>query len=198
MGKNIGEATRERILKATLEVFGSVNFHQATTRQIARKAGVSQAAIYKYFENRDQLINALATEKVTQLSSELEAHLLGVTGALNKLRKMTWFYLHYFQQNEQVAWLCHVSMSYHDWRETSEAFAVAQGTGQIFRRILEEGQETGEVRQDIDFGLILRIYFGGLSRIIHDWLTRQSSKPLTSYADNLTEIICAAVKDRQQ
>ena len=50
MGKNKGEATRENILKATLEVFGDVNFHQATTRQIAKKAGVSQAAIYKYFE----------------------------------------------------------------------------------------------------------------------------------------------------
>ena len=47
---------RSRILKAALEVIAENGFHNSPTSFIAKRAGVSVGLIYRYFENKEQLI----------------------------------------------------------------------------------------------------------------------------------------------
>jgi AcrR family transcriptional regulator len=53
-----GEA-RERLLEAAGEIFGTHNLEGATTRQIAGRAGVNQAAIAYYFGGKEGLYEAV-------------------------------------------------------------------------------------------------------------------------------------------
>lgn len=50
---------REAILKAAIELIAEHGFHGAPTARIAEKAGVGTGTIYRYFENKDDLIHAL-------------------------------------------------------------------------------------------------------------------------------------------
>jgi len=47
------------ILKATLELVAERGFHGAPTSEIAERAGVGMGSIYRYFEDKDELIRAL-------------------------------------------------------------------------------------------------------------------------------------------
>jgi AcrR family transcriptional regulator len=52
-------ARREQILEAATRVFAEKGFRRATTREVAREAGVSEGTIYNYFEDKDDLLMAI-------------------------------------------------------------------------------------------------------------------------------------------
>ena len=49
--------TRERLIRAALELFTSQGYHASTTPQVARRAGVAEGTIYRHFESKEQLLN---------------------------------------------------------------------------------------------------------------------------------------------
>ena len=53
------EARRTQILMGAARVFAEKGFHKATTKEIARAAGVSEGTIYNYFENKRELLVAM-------------------------------------------------------------------------------------------------------------------------------------------
>ena len=52
-------ARREQIVGAATRVFAQKGFRRATTREVAREAGVSEGTIYNYFEDKDALLMAI-------------------------------------------------------------------------------------------------------------------------------------------
>ncbi len=50
------EATRQSILRAARDTFVAKGFHEATTHDVARAAGLSVGSIYTYFASKDDLI----------------------------------------------------------------------------------------------------------------------------------------------
>jgi AcrR family transcriptional regulator len=55
------EARRNQILDAAAAVFAEKGFHRATTKEIARAAGVSEGTIYNYFASKDDLLIGIMT-----------------------------------------------------------------------------------------------------------------------------------------
>ncbi len=52
-----GEATRERLLRAALELYGSNGFLGTTTPVLASRAGVAEGTIYRHFTSKEHLLN---------------------------------------------------------------------------------------------------------------------------------------------
>jgi AcrR family transcriptional regulator len=68
-----GEETRERLLEAAAACCAETGFDSATMSQIARRAGVTPAAIYNYYDSREDLLYAAGQrglEAVTQVVPE--------------------------------------------------------------------------------------------------------------------------------
>jgi AcrR family transcriptional regulator len=58
---------RENIILAAMALLSEQGFHGAPMSMIAEKAGVGVGSIYRYFENRDMLIEAIYKEKEERL-----------------------------------------------------------------------------------------------------------------------------------
>jgi len=52
-------ARREQIVEAATRVFAEKGFRRATTREVARTAGISEGTIYNYFEDKDAILMAI-------------------------------------------------------------------------------------------------------------------------------------------
>ncbi len=65
---------RSDIIQAALELIADRGFHDAPMSEIADKAHVAAGTIYRYFENKDVLINALFQEIEDELMDTLLAH----------------------------------------------------------------------------------------------------------------------------
>jgi len=54
-----GDERRDQILKAAIEVFSHRGFKGTTTKEIAKASGISEAMIFRHFENKDALYKAI-------------------------------------------------------------------------------------------------------------------------------------------
>ncbi|NYI05738.1 TetR/AcrR family transcriptional regulator [Allostreptomyces psammosilenae] len=61
-------STRERILDAAAEILRTRGVVQATTKEIARAAEVSEPTLYKYFGDKERLLLAVLEERLPGLS----------------------------------------------------------------------------------------------------------------------------------
>lgn len=73
--------TSNRILLAAVKEFSEKGFRAASTRDIAKRAGVNQGLITYYFKNKDTLWKAAAGSIFDQLREALELSLEGVDAA---------------------------------------------------------------------------------------------------------------------
>jgi AcrR family transcriptional regulator len=53
------KGTRERLVRAALELFTSQGYHASTTPQLAAKAGIAEGTIYRHFDSKEQLLNEI-------------------------------------------------------------------------------------------------------------------------------------------
>jgi len=53
------DLTRQRLIRAALELFTTRGYHDTTTAQIAKKAGIAEGTIYRHFASKQQLLNEL-------------------------------------------------------------------------------------------------------------------------------------------
>jgi AcrR family transcriptional regulator len=56
--KRDGAATRQKLLRAGLELFTTVGFRATTTPEIAARAGVAEGTIYRHFSGKEDLLIA--------------------------------------------------------------------------------------------------------------------------------------------
>lgn len=194
MHKYVVGTTRENIVRAAINVFSDTDFHKAGMREVAKQAGVSPRCVYKYFPSKEQLLVSVANEKLGRMVIELKQHLSGVRGTLNKLNKMTTYYLSTYEDDRQNAWLLLVTTNLTIWQRSPEAWTNLRATTELFRKVLQEGQAAGEVRQDIDIHIVSDLYFGGLRHLVAWWLVRQQTWSLVSRADTITDTIFNAIK----
>src|SRR5689334_10156479 len=54
-----GEATRQKLLRAALELYTTAGFRDTTTPAIAERAGVAEGTIYRHFSGKEDLLNAV-------------------------------------------------------------------------------------------------------------------------------------------
>jgi AcrR family transcriptional regulator len=79
------ERNKERILRATLELFKVHGNKKTTTNDIAQKAGVSSATIYNHFGSKEELVRATIKYFLTSTAADFSKIF---EGDLSFLRKM--------------------------------------------------------------------------------------------------------------
>ena len=61
---------REQIISAAMSLFAASGFKGTTTRQIAQRAGISEAMVYRYFPTKEDLYAAIITRAAGQLHDD--------------------------------------------------------------------------------------------------------------------------------
>jgi AcrR family transcriptional regulator len=61
-----GDARRQQILETAVALFSQRGFKGTTTKEIARAAGVSEAMVFRHFENKEVLYGAILENKGCQ------------------------------------------------------------------------------------------------------------------------------------
>ena len=63
-------ATRQRILDASQQLFAAQGFDAATTRDIARAAGIGVGTLFNYFSSKEAIVGCLAKDALAKADEE--------------------------------------------------------------------------------------------------------------------------------
>ena len=84
------DLTRQRLVRAALELFTTQGFHETTTPQIAKKAGVAEGTIYRHFTSKQHCFNELyraAARWAGKLVKDADAQKVGPREKLAELAR---------------------------------------------------------------------------------------------------------------
>jgi len=78
--------------------FSEQDFHRASMREVAKKAGVSFSSIYEHFGSKEKLLFACVDNWLKVLVERMVDHLQGIEDLKEKLRKVFWLQLDYYEK----------------------------------------------------------------------------------------------------
>lgn len=148
---------RDDIMKAALVLFAERGYDGTTVPMIADRAQVGAGTIYRYFENKESLVNALFQQCVAEFSDTLKLDLIYSASHMREQFHIIFQQLIKFAGYNLHALLfinSHSSAYYLD-EQSKMVFNKFLG---IFRRIIEDGKEKGIIKNMETDALIVIVY----------------------------------------
>jgi AcrR family transcriptional regulator len=178
---------QERLEKAVMEVFSTSDFHKASIRVIAERAGVSFTTIYKHYGSKERLIFAFVNIWMGKLTNRIADHLNGIEDLKEKLRKVFWLHLDYYERNEGLGRILFMTLPMQTWM-TDESFDQKNRVSLILS-ILKEGQKQGIINPNVRAGSLLDFILGFIQRTFFMWIIRGKQGSLVEEANDLFEMV---------
>lgn len=92
------EKTRAKILDAAEEIIEEAGLDGLTMDQIAGRALYSKAALYTYFESKDELLNHLGIRAYRQMTKMFQGQVNDSLAGIEQVKNMGWAYYDFTQQ----------------------------------------------------------------------------------------------------
>ena len=144
------EARRDQILEAAVRVMGGKCYHAATTREIAREAGVSERTLFIHFENKKELYREAVKRAHRELFEALGRSAPPMDDMRTFLKMSERNFLSYLEQNPlkvKLIFQALDSLGDEDLRE--DIRDTFDSTYRLFYAIVEKGKERGEIDRDV-------------------------------------------------
>jgi len=156
-------AVRQRIEWAAVQVFADSEFHQVTLQQIAKAAQCSLQTLYRYYGSKEALLSACLHHGLEQLAERMLDHLAGIDTFRDRLSKVFWVVLDFFDRNPQMGRM--MINSVYPGRWGSDTTPGQQRLTELFLSVLGEGQEQGILNGQVATPILLDFFYGVLLRI---------------------------------
>ncbi|HBC18494.1 MAG TPA: TetR/AcrR family transcriptional regulator [Alcanivorax sp.] len=161
---------RQRIEWAAVQVFADSEFHQVTLQQIAKAAQCSLQTLYRYYGSKEALLSACLHHGLEQLAERMLDHLAGIDTFRDRLSKVFWVVLDFFDRNPQMGRM--MINSVYPGRWGSDTTPGQQRLTELFLSVLGEGQEQGILNGQVATPILLDFFYGVLLRISQMHLLR--------------------------
>ena len=162
-------STHERILEAALECFSEQGFDGATTREIARRAGVNLGLIQYYFEGKEALWRSAVSRAFAELV-EGNAEALREAGGFDdreRMRRLVRRYVRWIGRHPEFVRMMHDEGRRESprmrWLVDEHVRALHETTSAALR----SGQEQGFVPSGIDPVHLHYILIGAMTLVFH-------------------------------
>ncbi len=191
---NTREHTRERIVNSAKKLFAEQGYQKTTIVDISKQAGLSEAALYEYFQGKEALLLMIPDLWVSELVRDLEEQLFGVKGTVNKLRKYLWWYMRRVEQSPLDAKIVYLFLKTNANFLNTEVYSNVKNFYGYLVDIFEEGRKTGEMKADLNSRAARDIFVGTMDHIISRWLLKDMSYSLFDNLENTFELMVYGFK----
>ncbi|MDO5328255.1 MAG: TetR/AcrR family transcriptional regulator [Clostridia bacterium] len=163
--------TKERILTAALDMFSQKGYEGANIRELAASLGLVKSGIYKHFESKEAIWNALLDRMIAYYGEHFGSteHLPPVPDSLDELAAMTMRMVELTIRDEQIVKTRKVLTleQYRDERARELATKhFLTGLTEMFTRIFSGMMEKGLLKKD-DPAMLAFAYTAPISALIH-------------------------------
>ena len=138
--------TRSRLLCAAVDVFDRKGYAAASVREIVELAGVAKPALYYHFGSKEALLTAVLEEAARAFARKMDAAMTRTGTARERLFALCADLHGLFQEHVPVVRVAH-SVCFGPLEGTPKFdFTVFDRESErVVRRIVEDGQATGEI-----------------------------------------------------
>jgi AcrR family transcriptional regulator len=156
------------LLGAAVKVFARKGFHASRVGDIAEEAGVAHGLLYHYFDSKDAVLETIFRETWSELLDAVRRVEENDATPVEQLREVAVILLRSWDRDPDL-----VRVLVREVTRSGEVERLATEIREAFtaiERIVRRGQESGDLRADLDPGLASTIFYGAIEEVLTGWV----------------------------
>jgi AcrR family transcriptional regulator len=179
---------RQTLLETAARLFAEHGFEAVSTRMLAKEAAVNIAMIAYYFGSKEKLYEAIIDERLPKTRELLQGFLESDLEPWAKFCAVIDAYIEKIFSNNAFAKLIYRELSLQQRPVHSEQILNGiMANWEIMYKIIEEGQQKGVFRTDIDKTMTLASTFGSIIQLVNTPCIAVKAMKLTDEKDVFSE-----------
>ena len=190
--------TRTRILRAAQQLFARKGFDGTTAKDLARKAGVSEGTIFRYFANKKAILIQLATEGWVEILTDLLTELSEMASdrAVAQVMRRRMLHIH---ENVDLMRICFFEAQFHpELRDRIQSEVIVK-MNDVAEAFVETAMERGVYRR-MNPKVVARVFVGmfAIAGFSQDTMLEGETDPqaMKEMAEGLADIFLNGVLAR--
>ena len=189
-------AKRDAILRAAIDVFAERGYFNAQVADVARAAGVAAGTVYLYFRSKDDLLISIFERTVKEQLRDGRDEVSAIADPAERLRRFAQLHLGMLGRDRNLAIVVQVELRQSvKFMERFSSTLLRDYLGQI-RAAIEDGQEQGLFRTDVNATAVAKMFFGALDEMATNWILSRRRRSLESDADAVVDIFLDGTRAR--
>jgi len=182
-------ATRDQIIAAAHAHFSHYGYDKTTVSDLAKSIGFSKAYIYKFFESKQAIGQAICEQCLSSIIVDVEQHLVDTGSATEKLRcfahRLTERSVALFAENRRIYEIA-VHSTTEKW--PSSQHYIARLTA-ILSAIIVEGRESGEFERKTPLDETCRAILGAMEPYVSPVMLRYKLDDLPRGSNEMVSLV---------
>lgn len=196
--RQVTRLSRERrisdIMAAARMVFRERGYDDASMSEIAERANVVEGSIYRYFDNKRDLLVKVIEDWYKLMLADYEQQLSGIQGMRNRLRFMIWRHLKTIHEEPALCDLMfQILRTGKDYSQTTVYELNRRYTRQTLD-IIKEGIAAGELRGDVSLRLVRDMVYGCVEHHTWAYLRGEGGFDPDGAADAIVDLVLSGLR----
>lgn len=183
----------DAILDAAQRVFVERGYQAASISEIARAADISDGLIYRYYDGKRALLDAVLAAFFHRILAVLEPRIAAEQGFDAKLRSLIKTHLEVMLGDPGLCRLFIAEVRGVSEFAESEARKLSQRYSDVFLRVIRAADAAGQMRPGLDAALLRDLVFGGVEHFAWRAMRARGKGGVDAAADKFVDLVLNGV-----
>lgn len=197
MAKKNTRNTKSKIVSAAWKLFYDQGYDDTTVDEIVEESGTSKGSFYHYFDGKDALLSSLSY-LFDEKYEELKDTLCDDDSAIEKLIYLNQELFLMIENSISVDLLARLFSSQLITRGDRHLLDQDRTYYKLLRKILQEGQQKGQLRSDLSINEIIKNYAMLERGLMYDWCLCNGDYSLAQYARNVLPMMLEVYRNTSE
>ncbi len=177
------------LVAAARDLLGEVGYERFLPAEVARRCGVSEATVYRYFPTKHALLVHVAQNWFDEILDALEPGVVAHDGTYEQLRYVVRYAVEVVRREPTLTrYILNELRPDPAFRSTSIFRSNRRFTG-IISQVLGDAVARGDLRDDVGIDLLRDMIFGGIEHQAWAYLRGEGDFSVDRTTDGITTVI---------
>lgn len=191
------ELRREQIAEAALGIIAAHGVKRLSVGAVARRVGLVPSAIYRHFKNKGEMLDAAFDLIRLKAADNLNAVCRQAPTALERLEQLLVLNVRMVRELQALPRIVFSEGIFGDYPARKlQAYEMLKGYHSRVEEIVRQGQQAGEIRQDLDPRTIAVMFWGMLPPVVILWHVSEGRFDVTRHAARAWQLFSEVIRAR--
>ena len=184
---------KKEIVETALEIIFKQGMSSFTMRKLSQKIGISEAAIYKHFSSKKEIVNSLVTTFLGE--NKFYNKIKKYEDPCNTLLEIMKQQFEHLEKNPKITAIIFQNEIFREYPELNKEFVERQNKREeLLTEFLTQEQKKGNVSPEADPQKLALIYMGSIQISIMRWKNHDFSYSLVQEAEAVMKTLVPIIK----
>jgi AcrR family transcriptional regulator len=161
---------KQQIARAAMEIISEEGLHNLVMVKIAKRVGVTDAAIYKHFRSKDDMLLFMIEDLEKSMIERFIVHIGHVVDPIAQLYNLLSFQFEFIEENRGIPRIIFSESLQQQNKEIKVKIAnLLTNYLQIIKDMLNAAKKNGQVNKEVDVDAAASIFVGMIQSSVVFW-----------------------------